>query len=69
VDLVGKDELAQIACMSKHARSRWIQLIKLALRESVKIDNDELESRLLSLQEELADLKERDRLHLAETKK
>jgi len=35
----------------------------------VKVDNAELESRLQRLQEELVDLKEQDRLHLAETKK
>lgn len=46
-----------------------VKLTGLALRESVKVDNAELESRLQRLQEELADLKEKDRLHLAETKK
>jgi hypothetical protein len=69
VGLVGKDEIAQIACRSKHDCSVGSELIRLALRESVKMDNDELECRLHSLQEELRDLKERDRLHLAETKK
>jgi hypothetical protein len=69
VSLVGKDKLAPIACMSELIRIVSLELTRLALRESVKIDNDELESRLQSLQEELTDLKERDRLHLAEIKK
>jgi hypothetical protein len=67
VDLVGKDDLAQITCTSLIAmryRLTWI-----AIRQSVKVDNEELESRLVVLQEELAASKERERLHLRETTK
>ena len=46
-----------------------VKLTGLAVRQSVKVDNAELESRLQRLQEEIVDLKEKDRLHLAETKK
>lgn len=35
----------------------------------MRIDNTELETRLAGLEEELSDLKEKDRLHLLETKK
>jgi len=40
----------------------------IGLRESVSVDNTQLESRLKELEGELRDLKEKDRLHLQETK-
>jgi hypothetical protein len=40
----------------------------IGLRESVSVENTQLESRLAGLEGELRDLKEKDRLQLQETK-
>jgi hypothetical protein len=66
VDLVGKDEVTQIERMS-HPSSLGCSL-HVGLRESVNLENTQLESRLVGLEGELRDLQEKDRLHLQETK-
>jgi len=66
VDLVGKDEVVQIERTS-HPPSLGYSL-RAGLRESVSVENKELESRLVGLEGELRNLKEKDRLHLQETK-
>jgi len=67
VDLVGKDEVTQIERTSQ-TKSLGASL-RVGLRESVSIENTQLESRLASLEGELVDLKEKDRLYLEETKR
>ena len=66
MDLVGKDEVTQIERTSQ-TKSRGATL-RVGLRDSVSVENAQLESRLVSLEGELADLKEKDRLHLQETR-